>query len=73
MAVRSQVSCGSLSHIHTYMYIHVDTCTMCQHMRDLKFYSPGGVGGCGCGSEKGELCELTRGAAAVGEREGSKE
>ena len=37
-------------------------------------YSPGGVGGCGCGSEeKGELCELTRGAAAVWGGEGSKE
>ena len=28
--------------------------------------SPGGVGGCGCGSvEEGELCELTCGTAAV--------
>ena len=32
--------------------------------------TPGGVGGCGCGSvEEGELCELTCGTAAVEEEE----
>ena len=54
--------------------VHVNACTeqgksmRVAVERDLKQDSPGGVGGCGCGSvEEGELCKLTCGTAAVEE------
>ena len=42
--------------------------------RDPQWDSPGGVGGCGCGSvEEGSACELTCGTVAVqGRGDGNK-